>query len=281
MESNLVALKHLVQTLEKYLFDTDVIIAGIPLTDIIIVSIILVLTQLLTGLFIFIILRRIAYLTRQTSTQMDDKLIALLRQPLRWSILLAGLWLVKLVIADNLSSEYLHIIDSFFEFAVVIVGAYVVYNAAPLLGQVLRNLTVQTDNELDNLLSPYIPRIFRIAAILLVVIKGNEVFLGTSAGALVGLLGGAGVAIGLLLKDIIYDTFCTVIIYADKLYQPEDLLKIDGMEDQVKVIEIGLRSTSIYIVKSESIRKIPNSKMISGIVENYSQKLSNQASTLL
>lgn len=281
MENNLLALKHFVQTLEKYLFNTDIIIAGIPLTDIIVSAIIIALTQLLTGLFTFIILRRIAYLTRKTTTQMDDKLIDLLRQPLNWSILLAGLWLVKLVIADNLSPEYLQVIDNFFELAVVLVGAYIVYNAAPLLGQILRNFTLQTDNELDNLLSPYIPRIFRIAAILVVIIKGNEVFLGTSAGALVGLLGGAGVAIGLLLKDIIYDTFCTVIIYADKLYKPEDLLNIDGMEDQVKVIEIGLRSTSIYAIKSESIRKIPNSKMISGIVENYSQKLSNQASTLL
>jgi MscS family membrane protein len=281
MENNLVAVKHFVQTLEKYLFNTDVIIAGIPFADIILVAIIVILTQLLTGLFTSIILRRIAYLTGKTTTQIDDKLIALLRTPLKWSILLTGLWLVKLVIADNLSPEYLQIINGFFELAVVVVSAYVIYNAAPLLGQVLRSITIQSDNELDNLLSPYVPRIFRIAAILLVVIKGNEVFLGTSAGALVGLLGGAGVAIGLLLKDIIYDTFCTVIIYADKLYKPEDLLKIDGMEDQVRVIEIGLRSTSIYVIKSASIRKIPNSKMISGIVENYSQKLSNQASTLL
>jgi MscS family membrane protein len=281
MEKKLLALKHFVQTLEKYLFNTDIIIAGIPLADIILATILLVLTQCLTGLFTFIILQRIAYLTRQTDTQMDDKLIALLRRPLNWLILLAGLWLVKLVIADNFSPEYLQVINSFFEFAVVAVGAYIIYNAAPLLGQVLRNLTLRTDNELDNLLSPYIPRIFRIAAILLVFIKGSELFLGTSAGALVGLLGGAGVAIGLLLKDIIYDTFCTVIIYADKLYQPEDFLKIDGIEDQVRVIEIGLRSTSIYVIKSASIRKIPNSKMISGIVENYSQKLTTQASTLL
>lgn len=35
MENNLLALKHFVQTLEKYLFNTDIIIAGIPLTDII------------------------------------------------------------------------------------------------------------------------------------------------------------------------------------------------------------------------------------------------------
>ena len=178
MENNLLALKHFVQTLEKYLFNTDIIIAGIPLANIIVSAIIITFTQLLTGLFTFIILRIIAYLTRKTTTQMDDKLIDLLRQPLKWSILLAGLWLVKLVIADNLSPEYLQVIDNLFQLAAVIVGAYIVYNAAPLFGQFLRNLTLKTNNELDNLLYPYIPRIFRIAAILIVIIKGNEVFLG-------------------------------------------------------------------------------------------------------
>ena len=138
MENNLLALKHFVQTLEKYLFNTDIIIAGIPLANIIVSAIIIALTQLLTGLFTFIILRIIAYLTRKTTTQMDDKLIDLLRQPLKWSILLAGLWLVKLVIADNLSPEYLQVIDNLFQLAAVIVGAYIVYNAAPLFGQVLR-----------------------------------------------------------------------------------------------------------------------------------------------
>jgi MscS family membrane protein len=275
MENNVVALKQFVQTLKQNLFTTNITILGVPLADIILASIILIFTQLLTGLFTSLILQKIRNATRRTTTDIDDQLITLLQQPLSWLILLAGVWLAKVVIADDLSPEYLHIINNFLEFAVVIVVAYIIYNGSPLLAEVLRDFTIQTENELDNLLSPYIPRIFRLAAILVVVLKGSEVFLGTSAGALVGLLGGAGVAIGLLLKDIIYDTFCTVIIYADKLYKPEDLLKIDGMEEQVKVIEIGLRSTSIYIMQSDSIRKIPNSKMISGVVENYSQKLNN------
>jgi MscS family membrane protein len=281
MEQNLVDLKHSFQTLEKYLFSTDIIIAGIPLSDIILASIILLLTLVLSEFFILIILQKISDLTRHTKSKLDDKFIILLRQPLSWTILLTGLWLVKLVIADNIPELFLHLIDNFFEFGLIGVVAYILFNAAPLLGQFLRSLAFGTQTEIDDLLAPYIPRFFRIAAILLVVVKGNEVFLGTSAGALVGLLGGAGVAIGLLLKDIIYDTFCTILIFADKLYKPDDLLKIDGMEDQVKVIEIGLRSTSVYIIKSESIRKIPNSKMISGIVENFSQKLSNHASSLL
>lgn len=281
MENNLAVLKHFLQTLEKYLFSKDVIVVGIPLSEIILATIIIIVTLLLSEFFILIILQKITDLTRHTKTKLDDKLIAVLRQPLSWLILLAGLWIVKLVISDNLPPVFLHIVDNFFEFGVIIVVAYIMFNASPLLGQFLRSLAFETQTEIDDLLAPYIPRIFRIAAILLVIVKGNEVILGTSAGAFVGLLGGAGVAIGLLLKDIIYDTFCTILIYADKLYKPQDLLKIDGMEDQVKVIEIGLRSTSIYIIKSESIRKIPNSKMISGIVENFSQKLSNQSSPLL
>lgn len=102
--------------------------------------------------------------------------------------------------------------------------------------------------------------------------------MGASAGAIIGLLGGAGVALGLLVKDIIYDLCCTVIIYSDRLFRPGDVVRLDGIDDRVRVAEIGLRSTSIYISKRDSIKKIPNSKMVSGIVENLSQNPRNEDS---
>jgi MscS family membrane protein len=276
MKDNLVALKELLHRIEQYLFHANILIFGIPLAEVILVVIILIMTQMLNGIFTKIILRKIGKLTRQTATDVDDELIALLRQPFGWLILISGLSLANLVIADNLSEEFIELINKFLSFAVALVSSYVIYNGSPLLGEVLRALTVKTENSLDDLIAPYIPKIFRIVAISIVILKGAEVFLGASAGAILGLLGGAGVALGLLLKDIFYDTCCAVIIYADKLYKTGDLLNIDGVGDKAKVIEVGLRSTSIYVMESQSVRKIPNSKMISGIVANYSQKISDE-----
>jgi MscS family membrane protein len=108
-------------------------------------------------------------------------------------------------------------------------------------------------------------------ALAVVVLKASELLLGASASALIGLLGGAGITFGLLLKDIIYDWFCTIIIYTDNLYRPGDWVIVEGIDGSVQVLEIGIRTTKLRLAKWDSIKKIPNSKMITGIVENWSQ----------
>ncbi|WP_292760233.1 carbonic anhydrase family protein [Nostoc sp. NOS(2021)] len=103
----------------------------------------------------------------------------------------------------------------------------------------------------------------------------QRLFLGASAGALIGLLGGAGVAIGLLLKDLIYDLCCTIIIYLDNLFRPGDQVTMYGVEGLIKVEQVGLRSTTLRILSRNTIQKVPNSKMINGVVENCFQSVGN------
>jgi len=95
--------------------------------------------------------------------------------------------------------------------------------------------------------------------------------LGASAGAIIGLLGGAGVALGLLFKDIIYDWCCAVIIYTDRLYRPGDWVLVTGLSGFIQIVEIGLRTTKLYVWEWGSIVKMPNSRMVGGIVDNWSQ----------
>ncbi|NEO66234.1 MAG: mechanosensitive ion channel, partial [Moorea sp. SIO4G2] len=80
-------------------------------------------------------------------------------------------------------------------------------------------------------------------------------------------------ALGLLFKDIIYDWCCTVIIYADGLYKPGDWVGVDGVNGFVQIVSIGLRSTTLRLTEWGSLKKVPNSKMIAGVVENWSQKI--------
>jgi MscS family membrane protein len=84
-------------------------------------------------------------------------------------------------------------------------------------------------------------------------------------------LGGAGITIGLLFKDIVYDWFCTIVVYSDSLYREGDWLKVSGIDGWVEVNQIGFRTTTLHVIKWGSLLKIPNSKMISGIVNNWSQ----------
>lgn len=232
---------------------------------------VLLLTLILQGFIAGVIIKSIERLAANTESDIDDQLIAIIKEPLTWLVLLGGFWAVHVILVEYISPELNKLIDDVLALAAIALVANVIYRSAPLLGQLLQFLTVHTDTDLDDLLVPYFPRLFRIAAVVVVCIKGAEVFLGASAGALIGLLGGAGVALGLLFKDIIYDWCCAVIIYTDGLYRPGDWIAVMGVNGFFQVSEIGLRTTKLYSWEWGSIIKMPNSRMVGGIVDNWSQ----------
>ena len=266
------------ELIKHSIINYDINIANIPVTKILLCALIIVITQASKQFFFSVIIRRLELLASIDKTPLDDELIDILKPPAGWLILLAGVWIGELILAPQFGTQVTHLIEKVINFLVVSTGAYIVYHVSPLLGKVLRKFAASTETELDNLLLPYLPRLFQITAILVVAIKAAEVLLGASASALIGLLGGAGVAFGLLIKDVIYDWFCTVIIFFDKLYRPGDRLVIEGIDGFVNVLEIGLRSTKLRVAKWNSIHKIPNSKMITGIVENWTQNPSDKSS---
>jgi MscS family membrane protein len=249
---------------------------GIPLLKIALVILAIALAQLCRKLFTAIIIKYLEDLTSQTETELDDELIAILKQPLNWLIVLAGIALAKLIIAMELNPAVSEGIDNLINLSAIALVAWIIFQASPLLGEVLGNLALATETELDDLIVPYLPKLFQTLAIAIVIIKAGEVLLGASAGALIGLVGGTGITLGLLLKDIVYDWFCTIIIFSDRLYRLDDILKVQGIEQLVQVQNIGIRSTTLCVLSQHTLTKIPNSKMITGIVENWSQNPDEQ-----
>ena len=284
MQSNLITsdvfsdVEILWKQVKEKLLDSHITVAHIPLTKIVLVVTIITLTQLLRGLFFSIAIKRIKLLTSGTETTLDDELVEILEQPSGWLIFIAGLWIVQVILAENLQPQVSEMLAKILSLSAIVAVAYIVYRASPLLGEILRKLTLNTKTELDDLLVPYVPRLFQTVALAVVVLKASELLLGASASALIGLLGGAGITFGLLLKDIIYDWFCTIIIYTDNLYRPGDWVMVEGIDGIVQVLEIGIRTTKLRLAKWDSIQKIPNSKMITGIVENWSQNPSSEPS---
>ncbi|RAM52304.1 MAG: mechanosensitive ion channel protein MscS [Hapalosiphonaceae cyanobacterium JJU2] len=245
--------------------------SGIPIAKIATVILILTLTQLLRRFFVGVIIKALERLTRKTKSTLDDELVAVIKPSLSWIIQIGGFWLVKTILAEELGPALSEAIGKTLNFIVIFIVAYVVYRGSSIMGQILASVVLRTETDLDDLLRPLMPKIFQSAAIIILTIKVSEIFLGQSAAALVGLLGGAGITLGLLLKDIVYDWFCTLIIYSDNIYREGDWIGVEGINGFVQVLKIGFRTTTLHITKWGSIIKMPNSRMISGIVENWSQ----------
>ena len=253
----------------------DITIGNIHLSKVITVSVILVLALALKNFFAKRIVKVIESFTAETETTLDDELVANIKKPLSWLILLTGTWLSQLILANVLSPQLNKIVSKLIGLFFVIICGYIIYRSASLLGYLLGLAAAKTNTELDDLLIPYIPLLIEVGVVVIIVLKTSEVLLGASAGALVGLLGGAGVALGLLFKDIIYDWCCTVIIYTDRLYRSGDLVEISDLPGFIRICSIGIRTTKLWITSSGTIVKLPNSKMITGIVENWSQNRGN------
>lgn len=265
-------------TLQELLLDSNLSIIQIPLWKIFLFIIIVTNTVVFRGIFGNLVIKKIENFAHKTDTTLDDALIEILKKPLGWLIFISGLWIIELLILDLLAAEVREIVRKILSLITIAIITTIIYRTAPLLGEVLGKVTARTNTELDDLLVPYFPKLFQTAAIVVVIIKASEVVLGASAGALIGLLGGAGVALGLLFKEIIYDWCCTVIIYLDGIYRVGDELILEGVDGFAQVLHIGLRSTKLRLLKWDAIQKIPNSKMITGIVENRSQNPSDQPS---
>ncbi|MEC4895487.1 MAG: mechanosensitive ion channel [Oscillatoria sp. PMC 1051.18] len=266
-------MENLLDTIKDPLIAANDTITDISLVKIVLVVTVFTLSLALRQIFSAVVIKRIEVLTNNTETQLDDELVSILKEPLSWLIFVGGLWLIQIIVSENLSSELNKLSIKIISFLAVTAIAYMVYFAAPILGEFLENLTLKTETELDDLLVPYLPKLFRLLAIIVVLLKASEVFLGASAGALIGLLGGAGVALGLLFKDLIYDLCCTVIIYTDNLFRSGDLVSVEGIDGLLIVNHIGLRSTTLSVLTTNALKKMPNSKMINGVVENWSQPL--------
>jgi MscS family membrane protein len=162
------------QTIQESVFESSITIANIPISKIILITVILVMTQALKQVIFPVIFNKIEQFTSKTNTTFDDELIQILKPPLGWLIFLGGLWLAQLILATELGEQLSQTIFKLLNVLGVSTVAYVVYRVSPLLGAMLGNFAARTETELDNLLVPYLPKLFQTAAIVIVVLKGSE-----------------------------------------------------------------------------------------------------------
>jgi len=245
---------------------------------ILIISCVISTSIALRSVLIKIIINYLEILAKKTANNLDFELLEIIKEPLGWLIFIAGIWLSSIILQQNVTQELSTLVSSILNLITILIVALIVYRSSPILGKFLQKLALRTETEIDDLIALYLPNLIRIAIVVVVFLKISQVFLGASPTALFGLIGGAGITLGLLLKDIILDCFGTIVIYSDGLYRSGDILTMSGVEGFAKVIYIGLRSTTIQVNKWDSVKKIPNYQMINGNLENWSQNPSSSNS---
>lgn len=252
-------------------FFKTVDVMGIPLSVISIAILIIILAFLLRKLLSHVIINYLGKLVQRTETDIDELILKAIDGPLRLAIVGIGFYFVSIILAPYLSETLQTNFAQWLQLFFLIVICWFLFKSADILIIYLQRLANKTPTELDDLLLPYLRKVIRIALIVLLIIKMAEIVLGMSVTALLGLLGGMGLTLGLVFKDIIANWFGCAVIYMDNLFKEGDWVMInDGKIVDADVEEIGLRSTRFRNF-DKTVSIVPNGLIAQSIVKNWSR----------
>jgi len=198
---------------------------------------------------------------KKTDARFDDKLIGVARSALRPLLILAAA-----AIALNslpIPAHLLTMANRLLTLALVGTGVYCGYRAVMILATAWLSDSADRQTLID-------PATFVIRVIFtgfaVTILLDN---LGVSLTAVWTSLGVGSVAVALALQDTLSNFFSGVYIRLDRPVREGDYIKLESSEEGF-VQQLGWRSTRIRTLPN-NIVVIPNSKLASSIVTNYSQ----------
>jgi MscS family membrane protein len=147
--------------------------------------------------------------------------------------------------------------------------AYAVYRLVDVVEFYLLRWTSRTKTKLDDMLVPVIRKSLRITIAIIAALWIADGILGAEIRAILLSAGVGGIAVALAAKDTIANFFGSVTIFADRPFQIDELVKIDGHLGPVE--DVGFRSTRIRTLQGHVIT-VPNSVIANSIVENVGKR---------
>ena len=206
------------------------------------------------------VLHRIA---SKSHSQLDDRIIQLLRPPVFYSILI----IAAAIAATLVLPEKIEVVAvSLFETLAVILWTIFIFRFSRLL---LRSSSQQTD-KFTLVHQQTLPLFENLAIIIIVALSIYFVFSAWNIDmtAWLASAGIIGIAIGFASKDTLANLFSGVFILADAPYKIGDFIVLDSGE-RGEVTHIGIRSTRI-LTRDDVEVTIPNSVMGNSKIINES-----------
>lgn len=152
---------------------------------------------------------------------------------------------------------------------IAIALAYALYRLVDIAEYYLNRIVSKTQTKLDDMLIPVVRKSLRITIAIVAALLISESILGTNVKSLLLSAGVGGIALALAAKDTIANFFGSITIFADRPFQIDELVKIDGHLGPVE--DVGFRSTRIRTLQGHLVT-VPNSVIANSIVENVGRR---------
>ncbi len=235
------------------------------------IAVILLLTWLLRELFTAVVPRGVRRVTRRWNLGWDERLIAALQPPVRFTVTVIGLWtaLLALELPADLYTPLARLMNSLL-IAGIFWGIYRLI--APVMEMLLalnrrRRRRAVTPSLLERRLGPVIQQIGGVLVALIGLGAIMDAW-GYNVAGLVAGLGIGGLAVALAAQDTLANLFGYFVILADEPFQIGDFVVFDNIKGTVE--RLGLRSTRIR-APDQSLITVPNRTVMNASITNWSR----------
>jgi MscS family membrane protein len=206
-------------------------------------------------------LRRLA---AKTKTDLDDKLLEILRTPVKAVVVLlmlnAGISMFQW---PDWAEKVLSVL---FAVSVAAIATYAVVRLVDVLATYAERKLFPDDAHMAQLLMPVLARSLKVFVVIIAVLTTAQ-YLGLPITSVIAGLGIGGVAVALAAQSSLANMFGTITILLDRPFRVGDRVQVDKYDGSVEAI--GLRSTRIRTLEGHLVT-IPNKTMADSAINNVS-----------
>ncbi|MCP4130684.1 MAG: mechanosensitive ion channel family protein [bacterium] len=203
-------------------------------------------------------------LALKTETQVDDKIVAASKKPVKWIFIFIGLKMA--VVSLGTLPGIGIILDNLLIAIIVILIIYILIKSSDIMIHSWgKKLASRIDERIDDDLVPLFVNIARFIILSLGVIILLSRF-EIDIAPLIASLGIVGFAIGFAVKDSLANMIGGIVLSLDHSIAVGDKVTID--EDTGIITEVGLRNTKLITYDNEII-VIPNGELVNKKFKNY------------
>lgn len=198
-----------------------------------------------------------------TDNHLDDVIFYSLEAPVKFAIILLGIWIVihRLVYPDS----FVKVVDNAYSILIVL---DITWFFGRLFSSLLQVYWGKQSNGQANKMMPIIKRTILVIVWLIGIVMALS-NVGVNISALLGTLGIGGIAFALAAQDTVKNVFGTFTILTDKPFSIGDTIRVDSYEGTV--VDVGVRSTKIMNYDKRIIT-FPNYKITDTSIVNISSE---------
>ncbi len=217
----------------------------------------------LRKLFVLIVLKVLRKITAKTKSSVDDAVLAIVSEPLKFAFVILGFYLAVRVMGVE-SQTVDHIVRSMIIAAIF----WLFFEGVSVMESGIYNFAKKFGKELYREIGSFFVKslkIFIFSVGFVAVLQEWDI----NVSAFIASLGLGGLAFALAAKDTAANLFGGLTILADKSLKIDDWIRVNGVEGTVE--DIGLRTIKVRTFE-KSLVTVPNQIVANNPIENFSRR---------